>query len=591
MADNMKILISAALSPDRAVMDINKSISTLANHPSLKKLELKIDVDKSFIAAINGFVEASRKLNSVLDAQNKVIKETSTEMKNLDGSITKVTQQTLASGEVIERTRIQHDANKKTVQEENKAYDAQRKTLTELEASLNGYTKASTKANYNKTGQINSVTNTYKNADTGQTLTVNTDADGYVNKYNKIEEFLKLQQQQLVREQAINKQREQIAKEEYNTRKSLSDQALKQEQQRIKEEESLDRAHFSALKDNKKRTEDMERLHYLALQRNRDMDAKALAQYNKEAESIDRAHYQALQSNQQRIEAADKQHYLALQQNQKRDQQYAQSTADTQQKINDARNKFSNNIKAVASLNELEAKLKSISNIGDFKSPLTSLNNDLRRTISQLNEGNSHAHAFGQSLKQAFTNIAMYAGIGTMLMGVRQFFSEGITYVNELNKSLTELSIVYMQGQDEVEKYTAKFHELAMAMGITTDEIAKGAVEFARQGLGQEEMFSRMEAAVKYATISNLDFSTSAKVLTATVNSMNVDINRASDVFSYLGDATATGADEIGQAMQRVGGTAGAVGVEFEKVSSWIATISSNTRESAYTIGNYKIAS
>jgi TP901 family phage tail tape measure protein len=44
-------------------------------------------------------------------------------------------------------------------------------------------------------------------------------------------------------------------------------------------------------------------------------------------------------------------------------------------------------------------------------------------------------------------------------------------------------------------------------------------------------------------------------------------------------------ADEIGKAMQKVGGTAGALDVNFEKVSSWIAVISSRTRESAETIG------
>lgn len=45
-------------------------------------------------------------------------------------------------------------------------------------------------------------------------------------------------------------------------------------------------------------------------------------------------------------------------------------------------------------------------------------------------------------------------------------------------------------------------------------------------------------------------------------------------------------ADEIGRAFQRVGGTAGSLGVSFEKVSSWIAVISSRTRESAESIGN-----
>ena len=51
-------------------------------------------------------------------------------------------------------------------------------------------------------------------------------------------------------------------------------------------------------------------------------------------------------------------------------------------------------------------------------------------------------------------------------------------------------------------------------------------------------------------------------------------------------DEVATSAAEIGIAFQKVGGTAGSLNVEFEKVVSWIATISARTRESATTIGN-----
>lgn len=172
------------------------------------------------------------------------------------------------------------------------------------------------------------------------------------------------------------------------------------------------------------------------------------------------------------------------------------------------------------------------------------------------------------------------------LLGVfNQFYIEGIKSSIELNKSLTELSTVYMKGQNDIQQYVSKLSELGMATGTTTTEIAKGAVELARQGLNEEQMFNQLEAAVKYAAINNLDFSTSTKTLSDAVSSMNVDLERASDVFSYLGDATAAGADDIGKAIQTVGETARSAGIEFEKVSSWIATLSSNTQESADDIG------
>ena len=548
MAD-MRILISAGLNVGKSIGDVNASIKALSKHPSLQKLELKINVDQSFVKSIQGFIDATKKLNVAMEQQNRVVKETQDVYKNLDGTVKQVTQQVLKNGEVIEKTKTVHDANKKAVNDESKSLQDQIRTLKQLEKELEGYTLAKTRANKNKLGETNSTTNTYKN-DSGQQISVKLDQQGNVKNYSEINEI------------------------------------LKQQQAALKSAETMDRAHYDALKSNKQRIEAMDKLHYQALQRNREIDRRNQEQSLKAAESLDRAHYQALKSNSERQIAQEKQHALALQQNAKRDQQYAQSVANTQQKINDARSKFSGNSSAMAGLNELEQRLNSIKNIGDFKSPLGNLNNDLKRTVQTLNEASKSSNSFGKSLTSAFASFPIWMITGGVFAGVTQFFTQGISYVNELNKSLTELSVVYMEGQQEVKKYADQFRELGMQMGVTTDEVAKGAVEFARQGLSQTETINRMESAVKYAKISNISFTESAKILTATVNSMNVDIDRASDVFSYLGDATASGAEEIGQAMQRVGGTAGSLGIEFEKVSSWIATISANTRESSFTIGN-----
>jgi len=51
-------------------------------------------------------------------------------------------------------------------------------------------------------------------------------------------------------------------------------------------------------------------------------------------------------------------------------------------------------------------------------------------------------------------------------------------------------------------------------------------------------------------------------------------------------DTTSSGADEVGQALQKMASTAENSGITMEKAASWLATISSVTRESAAVIGN-----
>ncbi|MED3562240.1 phage tail tape measure protein [Bacillus xiapuensis] len=222
----------------------------------------------------------------------------------------------------------------------------------------------------------------------------------------------------------------------------------------------------------------------------------------------------------------------------------------------------------------------------DLQNRMRQLALDFREVSSQAQTAGRNSMTFGEAFSTAMQKFPIWMAASTAFFQTFNFFKEGISYVNDLNKALTEIAIVTGQSQAQVAALGDEYQKLAYSMGVLTSDIANATKEFYRQGLSQEEVMKNTKVATEYAKISALDFKSSAQILTATVNSMGVDINRAADVFSYLGDATATGADEIGQAFQRVGGTAGALNVNFEKVASWIAVLSSRTREGAGTIGN-----
>ena len=174
---------------------------------------------------------------------------------------------------------------------------------------------------------------------------------------------------------------------------------------------------------------------------------------------------------------------------------------------------------------------------------------EITNISAYINKATGETHKFSESMKDLMTRtwdlgsafktalekFTIWMATGTIIFQSWHFLKDGISYVNQYNKALTELSMVYMKTQDQVEGLGEKLHKLSVEMGISTQEVAKGAVEFARQGLSQEESIKRMETAIKYAKISNLDFSTSARILTATVNSMGISAEKAADVFSYMG--------------------------------------------------------
>ena len=204
-----------------------------------------------------------------------------------------------------------------------------------------------------------------------------------------------------------------------------------------------------------------------------------------------------------------------------------------------ARTRYGSNIDKGALDAYLSGVGKLNSSTDNLKKKMKELDVEYRRIVSNArtaaSELNNSNKSFMELFRIAMQRFPIWMAASTVFYQSFAFFKEGIQFVNEYNKSLTELSMVYMKTQEQIEGLGEKIHALSIQMGIATQEVAKGAVEFARQGLSQEDTFKRMETAIKYAKISNLDFNTSARILTATVNSMGVSAEHAADVFSYMG--------------------------------------------------------
>jgi hypothetical protein len=161
--------------------------------------------------------------------------------------------------------------------------------------------------------------------------------------------------------------------------------------------------------------------------------------------------------------------------------------------------------------------------------------------------------SFSAAMKVALSRIIQWGVATNLIYGSYRQLKEGIKYIIELDQSLNQVRIVTNKTQTEIDGLAKSYNNLAKEMSVTTKQIADAAVEFYRQGLSDSEVEDRLKNTIKYAKISALEFSEAAEILTATVNSMGISAERAADVMAYLGDATATGSDEIGRAMQKVG--------------------------------------
>lgn len=351
---DLRLVISKiAVDTNAAIPDINKALAELSK--KVNQLDIKLNIDTSMF---DKFIQAVEKIKSVSDEQNKVVKETIDIYKKLDGTTEQVTTKIKANGEIIEKTRRIHDQNKKSIQGETKALDDQRKTLEQLLDENDRYSKdVRTQTRYNSSGEVIGATHTLQDQSSNDKLVVNTDNEGFITNYKEIEESLKNAQQAIAEEIKLDNERVKNYNETEKIRKQIATQALKDEEQEYSE--------------------------WVALQRKK---------YDTEQQML----------------ADEKQYYLAHQENAKRDIQFQQSIASTQEKINDARRRFAADSNVQSGLTGLESQLAAIKNIGDFKVPLKDVETGLKRVIAGADSASSHVMGIQEAFSVAMQRFPIW---------------------------------------------------------------------------------------------------------------------------------------------------------------------------------------
>lgn len=239
------------------------------------------------------------------------------------------------------------------------------------------------------------------------------------------------------------------------------------------------------------------------------------------------------------------------------------------------------------SVNDFKNQLNNITpenfNTKELNNSFKQLEANIKSSKDALKLTQKEAESFGDSMSRNIAKFSQWYIIGNMISSLPRKFSEGITFAKEFNSTMNSISIV--TGKLNLNGLSDEFYNLGDALSSTQKDISTGANEFFRQGLTQSDVIERLASTTQFAKVSNLEFKESAELLTASVNSLGVPIERIADVYTYLGDATATGSDELAIAMSKVAGTTSVAQISLEKMSSWLSLISSKTRESAETVG------
>lgn len=224
---------------------------------------------------------------------------------------------------------------------------------------------------------------------------------------------------------------------------------------------------------------------------------------------------------------------------------------------------------------------------GDINKVRT-LNKEFATLKASLQTGRTGLDSWSEGMRNSIKQTLEYATSIGLVYGALNQLRQGVQYLTELDKEMTSIQLVTGETDDEIVKLSLGYNNLAKSLGATTLEVAKGSLEWRRQGKTVEETSELMEATMMMSKLANMESAQATEYLTSILNGFKLEAKDAEDVISKLvalDNAFATSTGEIASAMQRSSVSAQQAGVSMEELASMITVVSDVSRRAPESIG------
>lgn len=191
---------------------------------------------------------------------------------------------------------------------------------------------------------------------------------------------------------------------------------------------------------------------------------------------------------------------------------------------------------------------------------------------------------FGQTIK----NTINWQISSSIVHGIVGQFQTAINFAERLNQSLNNIQIVTGQNNDQMAVFAKQANDAAKRLSTTTTQYTNASLIYYQQGLGDKEVAARTETTLKLANVSRQSVEEVSNQMTAIWNNYaegSSNLEHYADVITALGAATASSSSEIATGLEKFAAIGKTVGLSYDYATTALATITSETRQSAETVG------
>jgi len=227
-------------------------------------------------------------------------------------------------------------------------------------------------------------------------------------------------------------------------------------------------------------------------------------------------------------------------------------------------------------------------NFGINDRKLKSANSQVNRLKRNVQMSSTTFGKLGASARLAGAQIK--ASLGTAVSLARQYryylvgaftaagaaIARTTKSASSFNFQMTRVGNVAGTTAEELNMLKEEAKNLGIETAFTAKEAAEGMEEFARAGLGVNEIMQVMPQMLDLAAIESMKLSTASDIVAKSVNVMGLEFDetrRFVDVFAKASAESMTTAQEMGEAFTEVASLASNVGVGVEELTATLGTL------------------
>ena len=205
-----------------------------------------------------------------------------------------------------------------------------------------------------------------------------------------------------------------------------------------------------------------------------------------------------------------------------------------------------------------------------------------KQEVEELSSVGARAGVVFQSLSQSIGLVAQRLG--------RQLFQKALQetkrFVKEFDASMNEIQAITLKSDSEMASVRSGTINRAIGLRTSVSNVANTEAALYRQGLSDQEVATRTESIIKFATVTKLNVQEATKIITTALqNDLVGSATEAMDALVALGDSAATTAAEIGKGMQKAAASAKVAGVSYSELTALLTIGTSDTQLSGTQVG------